>query len=66
MIGALIHLLIVLIVVLVICYVVKLLATQLGLPPTVVQLVGIVLGLLFLLYVLQLFGVGDRWRWPAG
>jgi hypothetical protein len=65
MIGVLINLLVVLLVLAVIYYIVKLAAGQFGIPPVVVQIIGLILGLIFLLFALQAFGIaaGPTWRW---
>lgn len=65
MIGVLINLLIVLLVLVVIYYIVKLAAGQFGIPPVILQIVGLILGLVFLLVALQAFGLaaGPSWRW---
>jgi hypothetical protein len=50
---ALVTLLIVLIVLVVVWYIVKTAATALGIPDVVVTLIGLVLGLIFLLYAIK-------------
>ena len=60
MIPALIHVLVVLLILFVVWYVVRIAAAQFGLPTAVVQIVGLILALIFLLYVLQIMGVGVR------
>jgi hypothetical protein len=64
MIGALIYLLVVLIVLVVIFYIVKLAAAHFGIPGPIVQIIGLILGLIFLLYALNAFGlVGSPSSW---
>ena len=61
MIPALIGILVALLILFVVWYIVRIAATQLGLPDAVVQIIGLILALIFLLYVLQALGVGVRW-----
>ena len=63
MIAAIIQLLIVLLVLYVLFVVLKLGATAFGIPGTVVQIIGLILGLVFLLYALQAFP-GQTLHWP--
>jgi heme O synthase-like polyprenyltransferase len=66
MIGTLISLLVVLLVLVVIFYIVKIAAGNFGIPGPIVQIVGLILGLVFLLYALQAFGVAPglgHWRY---
>ena len=68
MIQVLIQLLVVLLVLCVVFWIVKLAASQFGAPPLVVQICGIILLLVFLLYVIQAFGIagggaGPHWKW---
>ena len=58
MIGALIYLLVALVVLVIVWYIVRLIASQFGLPEVVVQIVGLILLLVFLLYALNIFGLG--------
>jgi hypothetical protein len=65
MITALIQLLVLALILVVVWWIVKLLATHFGLPPIAVQVVGAIVALIFLLYVLQVLGLGlPRWRGP--
>jgi hypothetical protein len=61
MIGTLVSLLVLFIVLAVIYYIVSLGAGHFGVPGTIVQIVGLILGLIFLLAALSAFGVA-----PAG
>ena len=66
MISVLIQLLVVLIVLVVVFYIVKLAAGSFGIPPPIVQIIGLILGLIFLLYALSAFGVApglSRWHY---
>ena len=60
MIGLLIQLLIVLLVLVIIFWVVKIAAGSFGIPPPIVQIIGLILGLIFLLYVVSALG-----GWPG-
>jgi hypothetical protein len=60
MLLALIHVLVIVVIAVVVWYVIKLLATQFGFPPLVVQLIGLILGLIVLVYALQAFVPGFR------
>ena len=62
MIPALINILILLIVFAVLWYAVRLLATHFGLPPTIVQVIGVLLALILLLIVLREFAPALGWR----
>jgi hypothetical protein len=55
--GLLVHFLIFAIILLVIWYIIRLVAVQLGAPALVIQLAGLVLLLVFILYVLRLLDV---------
>lgn len=57
MLTALISLLVCLVVLIVVFYIVRLAAGHFGLPPVVVQIIGLILALVFLLYALRLFGL---------
>jgi hypothetical protein len=57
MIAALIHLCVVLLILLVVWWIVKIVATHFGLPAVAIQVVGAIFALIFLLYVLSLFGI---------
>jgi len=61
MIPALIGILVALLILFVVWYIVKIAAAQFGLPEAVVQIVGLILALIFLLYVLTAMGVA----WPG-
>lgn len=61
MIPTLIGILVALLILIVVWYIVRIAATQFGLPEAVVQIVGLILALIFLLYVLQAMGVAVRW-----
>jgi hypothetical protein len=54
MIETLITILIFVVVAVVIWYIVRLIAQQFGFPPLIVQLVGLVIGLILLLYAIRL------------
>jgi hypothetical protein len=54
MIETLITLLILVVVAVIIWYIVRLIATQFGFPPLIVQLVGLVIGLILLLYAIRI------------
>jgi hypothetical protein len=58
MIQTLIYLLVVLLVLFVVWYIVRLAAGYFQLPEPIVQIVGLILALVFLLYVLNAFGIG--------
>jgi hypothetical protein len=58
MIAALIHILILLVVLVIAFYILKLVATHFGLPQVVVQIIGLILALILLLYVLNAFVPG--------
>ena len=63
MIGVLIQLLIVLLVLCVVFYIVRLAAGQFGIPDIFITIVGLILGLIFILYVVNAFGLmGPSWR----
>ena len=63
MIGALIQLLIVLLVLCVVFYIIRLAASQFGIPDVFVTICGLILGLVFILYAVQAFGLaGPSWR----
>ncbi|HJY46687.1 MAG TPA: hypothetical protein VJ301_18885 [Propionibacteriaceae bacterium] len=64
MLEALIQLLILLVVLAVIFYIAKLAATHFGVPPIIVQLIGLILGLVFLLAALRAFGPSIGIRVP--
>lgn len=61
MIASVIQLLVLLIVLAVVYYIVKLGAGHFGVPAVIVQMVGLILGLIFLLAALSAFGI-----MPAG
>jgi hypothetical protein len=65
MIGVLIQLLVVLLVLVVIFYIVKIAAGNFGIPAPIVQIIGLILGLIFLLYALSAFGFTQpsAWHW---
>ena len=68
MIQVLIQLLVVLLVLCVVFWIVKLAAGQFGAPPIVVQIVGLILLLIFILYLVNAFGIagggaGPHWKW---
>jgi hypothetical protein len=70
MIQVLIQLLVVLLVLCVVFWIVKLAAGQFGAPPIVVQIVGLILLLIFILYLVQAFGIagsgiGPHWKWGS-
>lgn len=56
MIATLITLLVVLLILFVVWYIVRFAATTFGFPNGVVEIIGMILGLIFLLYALRLFG----------
>ena len=60
----LISVLIMLLVLVVFFYIIKLAAGYFGIPEPIVQIIGLIMGLIFLLYCLQAFGVvsGTGWR----
>jgi hypothetical protein len=53
MIETLITILVFVIIAIIVWYIVKVIAAQFGFPPMIVQLVGLVIGLILLLYVIQ-------------
>jgi hypothetical protein len=57
MITTLIGLLVVLLVLFIVWYIVRIAAGHFGLPEPIVQIIGLILALVFLLYVLNAFGV---------
>lgn len=57
-----IEFLIMIIVALVVFYIVKLIIGSLGLPGNIVQIIYLVLGLIFLLWLLQYFGFAGGFR----
>jgi hypothetical protein len=61
MVTVLINLLVVLLILSVVFYIVRLAAGQFGAPAFVVQIVGLILGLVFLLYLLRALGVVAAW-----
>ena len=56
MIAVAIHLLIALLILLVVWYILKIAAAQFGMPAFVVQIAGLILALIFLLYALRALG----------
>jgi hypothetical protein len=54
MIETLVTLLILVVVAIIVWYIVRLIATQFGFPPLIVQLVGLVIGLILLLYAIRI------------
>ena len=60
MIETLIALFVVIIIAVIIWYIVKIVAAQFGFPPLMVQLVGLVIGLIVLLYALRMLLPGLR------
>jgi hypothetical protein len=60
MLLALVHVLVALVVLVIIFYIVKLAATHFGLPPVVVQLCGLILGLVLLIYLLNVLVPGFK------
>ena len=67
MIETLVHLLVVLLVLVIIFAILRLAAAQFGIPAAWVQIIGYILGLIFLIYVLSalgIFGSPGRWRTP--
>jgi hypothetical protein len=59
----LIQLLIVLLVLVIVYYIASLACTHFGAPPVILQIIGLILLLVFLLAVLNVAaGVGPRWR----
>jgi hypothetical protein len=63
MISALIGLLVVLLVLFIVWYIFRLAATHFGLPEVMIQVVGLILALIFLLYLIQALGVVVRVPW---
>jgi hypothetical protein len=57
MIATLISLLVVLLILCVIWYIIKIAASQFGAPPFVVQILGLIIGLIFLLYCIKALGI---------
>jgi hypothetical protein len=63
MISLLIQLLVILLVLVIVYYIASLACAYLGAPPPILQIIGLILLLVFLLAVLNLAaGVGPRWR----
>ena len=60
MISALIGLLVVLLVLFIVWYILRLAASHFGLPDVVIQIIGLILALIFLLYVMNALGVVIR------
>ncbi|HJY45827.1 MAG TPA: hypothetical protein VJ301_14490 [Propionibacteriaceae bacterium] len=58
MIGALIHILILLVVLVIVFYILKLVSVHFGLPTVAVQIIGLILALILLLYILNTFMPG--------
>jgi hypothetical protein len=58
MISALIYLLFILLVLIIVWYVVRLVAAHFGLPAVAIQIIGLILALIFLLYALNVLGLG--------
>jgi hypothetical protein len=58
MIAVLIQLLVLLLVLCVVWYIIKIAAGQFGLPSVFVQIAGLIIALIFLLYALRVLGVG--------
>lgn len=65
MISTLISVLVVLLVLFIIWYVVKLAGDQFGVPPVIIQIVGLILALIFLLFILNAVGVAVPGVWRA-
>ena len=57
MIAILIQLLIILLVLCVVFYIIRIAGAQFGAPPFAIQIVGLIIGLIFLLYCLKALGV---------
>jgi hypothetical protein len=63
MISLLIQLLIILLVLVIVYYIANLACTHFGAPPVILQIIGLILLLVFLLAILNVTaGVGPRWR----
>jgi len=58
MISALISILVVLLVLVIVFWIVKMAGAQFGAPPVVIQIIGLILLLIFLLYLFNQFGGG--------
>jgi hypothetical protein len=63
MISLLIQLLVILLVLVIVYYIASLACSHFGAPPVILQIIGLILLLVFLLAVLNVAtGVGPRWR----
>jgi hypothetical protein len=63
MISLLIQLLVILLVLVIVYYIANLACTHFGAPPVILQIIGLILLLVFLLAILNVTaGIGPRWR----